>query len=220
MHVQTSQPRFSDLLNQSGIRVKVHNRNSDPYFRRLPVFQVGGQAVRSSLDASGDSTRESGDGEFWHLLGVVEVVAAELICLQCDPLAVVCVEAATVEKVKDLISLSRVRRPVDNEEATDVGFDAQFLLDFANTGLSGRLALFDVSTGNVSIVLVRRLDEEDSISFVKEESAGRHAGVGHLRFMLVLAHGLDSSRPSRSGACGPDRPRGGTVGPWYRVSNR
>lgn len=110
---------------------------SGPRRWRLAVFQVGSRAVHSGLNTSGDPAREAGDGEFWHQFGVMEVVAAELVCLQCDLLAMPRAQAAAVEEVEDLVTLAGVRCPVHDEQAADGGLDTEFLVDFAHAGSQG-----------------------------------------------------------------------------------
>lgn len=57
------------------------------------MFEVEGETVRPGLDSRDNSASQAGDGEVRYRVGVMEVVAAELVCLQGDLVAGFCAQA-------------------------------------------------------------------------------------------------------------------------------
>ncbi|GAA4942915.1 hypothetical protein GCM10023238_06000 [Streptomyces heliomycini] len=98
--------------------------------------------------------------------------------------------------------------------------DAEFLLDLAYTGLPRRLTFFDVAPWDVAVVLVGRLDEEDPIGFVEEESAAAMRG-------RAIFASCSFSLTVRTLAARDDAQSAGQIchgmgraGPWCHVSSR
>ncbi len=157
------------------------------------MFEVGGTACVVSVNGSQHAAAKAWDPQGARLCGVVECVecvGGEFVGLQLDRVDVLSSQRPAVKDEQEFVALLRMWCPVGDEQRPDRCLDAQLFADLAGSGLSGCLSGLHIPAGNVPVVLVGGLDEQDPVYIVEEQDASGNVGTAAIERASATARTL------------------------------